>query len=105
MAFQEDFSVFFNTDGFGEEFTYTPKVGAAVTLVGIFDDAYFAAQGGEVEVAGSQPRIQYETAKIADAPVYGETVTARGVDYTIVEVQPDGTGTSTLILERKDGSC
>jgi hypothetical protein len=104
MAFKEDFSAFFNADGFGDDFIYTPKVGAAISAVGIFDDAYYAEQGGEVAVAGSQPRIQYESAKIPD-PVYGESITVKGKDYKIIEIQPDGTGTTTILLELQDGAC
>ncbi len=106
MAFAEDLSVFFDTNGFGEEFTYYPKVGPSLTLVGIFDAAYFAAPAGEIAVASNQPQMQYETAKISDGPVYGETITYKGKDYTIVNIQPDGTGVTTLLLEvSDDGAC
>lgn len=105
MAFTEDLSAFFNTDGFGEEFIYKPKAGAALTLVGIFDNAYYAERGGDIVVAGSQPRLQYETAKIDPKPVDGDTITLRGEEYTIVNIEPDGTGVTTLMLERKDDTC
>ncbi len=106
MAFAEDFSTFFNVDGFGVEFIFTPNVGAAITTIGIFDNAYFAAPGGEVDVAGSQPQLVYQTSAISDPPVYGEKITVNGNDYTIVGIHPDGTGTTTLMLELKDdGTC
>ncbi len=106
MAFEEDFDVFFDPDVFGEPFTYTPEVGASVAGIGVFDDAYTAAQGGEVMVASSTPQIQYETAKINPAPRYGERLTVKGQDYTIVGIQPDGTGVTTLMLEvDDDGTC
>lgn len=105
MAFVEDLSIFFNTNGFGEEFTYHPKVGSSLTLIGIFDAGYYAAPGGEVAVASNQPQIQYESATIPDAPIYGETVTFKGQDYTIVGIEPDGTGVTTLMLEKYDDAC
>jgi len=107
MAFTEDFAPFFDTEGFGVEAIYTPKeVGSSVTIIAIFDDEYIALQGGAVEVAGSQPRIMYESAKISPKPAYGDLIHVNDTDYTIVEVQPDGTGITTLILElREDGSC
>jgi hypothetical protein len=106
MAFEEDFSTFFNTDGFGVEFVYTPKIGGPVTGIGIFDAAHFAVAGGEVSVEGNQPQIQYETSTISDPPVYGDKIAVNGKDYTIVGVHPDGTGTTTLILELDtDGTC
>jgi hypothetical protein len=105
MAFEEDFSIFFDTSGFGDDFIYQPKIGSSLTLIGIFDAGYYAAPGGEVAVASNQPQIQYETAKIADAPVYGEGITFKGIDYTIVGIEPDGTGTTILKLERTDDAC
>lgn len=107
MAFAEDLTVFFDTEGFGVEFIYTPKdVGSSVSAIGIFDDEYIALQGGEVDIAGSQPRIQYETAKIPHRPAYEDRIQVNDRQYTIVEVQPDGTGITTLLLElRDDGSC
>lgn len=101
MAFTEDFSVFFDTDGFASEFTYYPNVGAEITVNGIFDQAFYEVSGGEVGIAGNQPRIVCETAKIP-SPVYGEKVKIDGNVFTIVGIQPDGTGTTTLILEEAD---
>lgn len=106
MAFVEDLTPFFDTDGFGEEFTYFPAIGSPIVAVGIYDNAFYSAQGGEIEVAGSQPQVVYATASIPEAPVYGERLTVKGKDYTIVGIEPDGTGITTLKLEvRDDGSC
>ncbi|MAR56937.1 MAG: hypothetical protein CMM93_07115 [Rickettsiales bacterium] len=105
MAFSEDFSVFFNADGFGEEFTYYPNIGSPVTLMGIFDNAYFAA-AGEVAIASNQPQLVYETAKLNEKPAYGERITIKDKDYVIVGIQPDGTGTTSLALEEQnDDAC
>lgn len=106
MAFEEDLSPFFDVDGFGVPFTYIPEVGAPISAVGIFDDAFYAAQGGEVSVAGSQPQLQYPTASIPDEPIYGEGIQVNGKEYSITSIQPDGTGITTLMLEvQEDGSC
>lgn len=106
MALEEPFDVFFDTDTFGVPFTYTPKVGASVPGVGIFDNDFYAATGGEVTVASTQPQLMYETAKIQPAPVYGEAIAVNGQEFTIVGVRPDGTGVTTLMLEvDDDGSC
>jgi hypothetical protein len=104
MAFTEDFSVFFDTDGFASEFTYTPKIGAEITVNGIFDQAFYEVSGGEVGIAGNQPRIVYETLKIP-SPLYGDGIRIDGKYYTIVGIQPDGVGTTTLILEDSDAPC
>ena len=104
MAFAEDFSIFFDDAGFGVEFTYTPKIGSSITATGIFDAAYFGAEGVDVNVASSQPRITVETALIPN-PEYGELINVNDQDYTIVGMQPDGTGVTTLILEKTDDAC
>ena len=80
-------------------FTFTPQVGAPETSVGIFDDAYSAANGGEVSVSGSTPQLVYETASLTLAPIYGDAITVNAITYTVVEIEPDGTGTTTLKLE------
>lgn len=99
MAIEEDFSIFFDTDGFAVPFTFTPQVGTPETAVGIFDDAYSAATGGEVTVASTQPQLIYETATLDVTPIYGDAITVNGTAYTVVGIQPDGTGTTTLMLE------
>jgi hypothetical protein len=104
MAFTEDFSVFFDDNGFGVDFAYTPKVGNAISATGIFDAAYFGAEGAEVTVTSSQPRIVYQTSLIPE-PLYGDAITVNDEDYTIVGIQPDGTGITTLILEKADDAC
>lgn len=106
MALDEDFDIFFDPDVFGVPFTYTPSVGPSVAGIGIFDNDYYAAQGGTVDVASTQPQIMYETAKITPPPVYGERLTVKGQTFTIVGIEPDGTGVTTLKLEEgDDGSC
>jgi hypothetical protein len=105
MAFAEDFSVFFDVDnGFAIDFTYIPKIGAEIAAKGIFDDAYFDASGAEVAIAGSQPRLVYTSAAFA-TPEYGEAIRIDSTNYTIVGIQPDGTGNTTLILEIADDAC
>ena len=107
MAFEEDFSAFFDaTDGFAVAFLFTPKIGSPISGTCIYDDAYSAATGGEVSVASSQPQIIYETSKITPPPRYGEKITVSAKDYRIVGIQPDGTGVTTLMLEEdEDASC
>lgn len=104
MAFTEDHSIFFDVDGFAIAFTYTPAGGASVSLKGIFDEAYFE-QSGAFDVSGNQPQIMFETASLASAPAYGDAVCINETPFLIVEVQPDGTGITTLKLEKQDGAC
>jgi len=64
-------------------------------LRALFDAAYADVLG----VAGIAPALTCASADVAHA-VRGSAVTVRGVAYTVVNLQPDGTGVTVLILER-----
>jgi hypothetical protein len=104
MPFAEDLDIFFSNDGHGSAFIYIPDIGARIQAVGIFDNAYFGA-GDEIQVSGSQPRITYPSAKITPAPLYGEKLIHDNNHYTIVGIEPDGTGVTTLLLEKDDNEA
>jgi hypothetical protein len=87
-------------EALGEDILYTPKCGTARTIRAVFDKAFVEAEaGGEVGVAAYVPRARVSD---ADAPGarQGDKVTYVGVVYGVVGVEPDGTGTTLLILER-----
>lgn len=78
---------------------------AAVTIGGssasaIFDAGYARGDVGLVGMAGSAPTLMLPTADVA-SDVIGQTAVVGLVNYTVVEHQPDGTGVSTLVLERQ----
>lgn len=91
MAFQEDLSVFFDTDEFADAVTYN-----GATLVGIFRDPYFEAEG----MQGSQPMFTYPTVGVL-APRHGDMLVRNGTTYKVVGVMPDGTGLTRLHLEKQ----
>lgn len=99
MAFTEDFGVFFNTNDFGVNATFTPRTGgASSTIKGIFDKEFVAVgDGGEVEVASTDPVFQCKSSDITNAR--GGTLVISGVTYNIVVEKPDGTGVTMLVLE------
>lgn len=99
MAFTEDLSVFFDTDDFAVSAAFTPRTGgSSTTIKGIFDKEYVAVgDGAEVAVAATQPIFQTATSGISNAR--GGSLVVAGITYTIVEVKPDGTGTTMLVLE------
>ena len=99
MAFTEDFSEFLDTDDFAVSATFTPVVGDPSTITGIFDAEYFEIDGDSVGVAGSQPMFLCKTADVAAAK-FGDALTVNAVNYKIVNIQPDGTGLTMLILEQ-----
>lgn len=89
--FAEDLAPFFDTDA---GFAQTASVGAASFPV-IFDAAYQSGMNGLVETAG--PACQAKSADVSTV-VQGTTITIGATAYTVVGVQPDGTGVTTLQL-------
>ena len=98
MSFTENFDNFFDTDDFAVSATWTPSGGDATAVIGIFDNEYFEAGGGEVGAEGSKPAFHCETADIPNA-AQGDAIVINTVNYLIINIQPDGTGQSLLILE------
>lgn len=69
--------------------------GAQVAI--IFDNGYVQALGGMAE--SSMPSCQIASTDAA-ALVQGSAITISAVAYQVKEVHPDGTGITTLVLER-----
>jgi hypothetical protein len=92
MAFTEDLTPYFNTDEFGVEALWSES---AEPVVVIFDKAFIENLG----IAGNSP---VALAKESDFPdvAEGQTLTISGTVYTIITSQPDGTGVTTLIMEK-----
>ncbi len=89
--FAEDLAPFFDTDA---GFAQTASAGGSSFPV-IFDNAYQAGMNALVETTG--PICQARTVDVASV-VQGSTITIGATAYTVVSVQPDGTGVSTLGL-------
>lgn len=95
MAFREDFGLFFNTDEFAVQATLA--VGGASFPV-IFDRAYQAALGGQISATNPQAVARDSDLQALDV-VAGTELSIDDVDYRVRDLQPDGTGTTALILE------
>ena len=96
--FDEPISEFFGTDDFAEVATYTPSGGTPVTVNGIFDLEYVDIDLGGIPIAGLKAVFTCATDDIPGGSE-GDAISVRGVDYTIMVCQPDGTGVTKLILE------
>ena len=83
-----------DSDEYGVAATYSGS-----TVYGIFDNDYFdgIADAG-VPVESAQPRFLCRTADVSSV-AHDETILISGVTYTIVGIEPDGTGMTNLILE------
>lgn len=98
MAFTENLNEFLSTDDFAVEATFTPSAGDAATIRGIFDAEFVAIDpGGSVGVSTAAPMFQARTVDVTNA--YGGTLAVNSTTYDIIEVRPDGTGMTTLILQ------
>jgi len=71
--------------------------GAAVR--GIFDNGFASAEVGLVGLSSARPMLTLPTAGLSADPV-GQTAVVNGTSYLVAVHQPDGTGVSTLMLER-----
>ena len=91
--FTESLAPFFDVTG---GFAVQATMGASSFPV-IFDNAYQSPLGGMIESTG--PVCQAKSADVSTA-VQGTAITIASVSYKVREVQPDGTGITTLFLER-----
>lgn len=88
--FAENLSTFFAD--FGVDATLGGQ-----TVRGVFDNNYTDA--GALGAYGTQPVFTCATASLAAVAV-GDAATVQAVGYTIVGIEPDGTGVSLVRLER-----
>lgn len=88
--FAEDLAPFFNS----AELATTATLDG-VTVNGIFDNAYMEIMG----MATRDPMFTLPTAS-ASAASQASVLVVGGVSYRVTSVQPDGTGVTTLTLER-----
>lgn len=94
MAMVEDLVPFFNA----AEFATAATLGG-VAVLGIFDRAYAEAAFGFASAAASRPSYTMPSGQATNA--LGAALVVAGVgSFVVAEVQPDGTGLTTLLLER-----
>lgn len=96
MSFALDIDAFFDVDaGFADDAVYN----GTRTIPVIFENDYFAVNVASVRGESSQPQAYCRTVDVPNA-AHGDTLTIDSVIYTVVSVQPDGTGTTLLILRK-----
>lgn len=86
----------------GEDVIYTPGVGPAVPVRGIYDAAYVKVGAGHADVSSSGPAVFLRLSELPSDP--SDDAAARvmraGVDYKVRESEPDGQGGVLLLLQR-----
>jgi hypothetical protein len=90
-----DLDVLIDTDDFAVSITYN-----SATINGIFDKEFAQTAEGEVAIESTVPQVLVKDSDIVGA-AHGDVMTINGINYNIIGIQPDGTG-STLILLSQD---
>lgn len=84
----------------GGDVLYTPGIGAAVTVRGVFDRAYQLVSLDMPGVSSTHPAVFLRLGDLPSSPVTdgSATVTQGGVVYRVSSAHPDGLGGVLLIL-------
>jgi len=94
-------AVFFDTDDFAAASSYTSTGGSASTVNGIFYNEFFEVDPlSGVGVVSAQPRFICATADLPSGAASGDAITVDSTAYTVRVIQPEGTGVTTLVLEK-----
>ena len=106
MQIREDLHTYTKT--FGESIKFTLAKGSIIDkgsdekpLNGIFDNAYFLQEIGDIDIDNTQPRLNCVLSDI-ERVKKEDSVEINGVIYDVVrDPQPDGTGMALLILAKQ----
>lgn len=91
---------FLDTETHGLTVSYTPLGGSAISIKAIVNDEYFGIDGESVDIEGKQVLL---TCRTADAPnaAHNDTFAFESNNYVVVNVRPDGTGFTEMVLEEQ----
>ena len=91
---------FFSLDDFGTAATYTPAGGSASTVNGIFDNPQASRTASEMmDVTMPSPQFVCRTVDVANV-AEDDALVVNSVPYVIRVVLTDGTGVTTMMLEK-----
>ena len=92
-----DIDLFFQTADFAETVAYTPEGGSPANIPVIFDMPYALTSVQGVTYQNAHPTCLAKTSDVSTA-TSGATIVRGAVTYYVVDVQPDGTGITNLVL-------
>ena len=96
----DDLLDFLELDDFATTATYTPSVGAASSVIGIFDNPQATRNASDLlGITIPAPRFVCRTSDVPNA-ADGDALTVNATNYTIRVVLTDGVGMTTLVLEK-----
>ena len=91
-----------NISDFGTTATYTLVAGGQSSVICIFDNEFFEAYPqGNVAYASAQPRFMVQSSTLPSGADYGDNIAINSINYKVRIIQPDGTGMTTLVLEKQ----
>ncbi|UYM14260.1 head-tail joining protein [Endozoicomonas euniceicola] len=95
----EDLDDFLNDDEFAAVAFFHTAQGEK-RVHGIFDNAFLLAETGEVDIETTQPRF---TCKASDTGLIerGQDVDIEGEPFSVLTVEPDGTGLAVVVLSNE----
>jgi len=87
---------------FGIAVTYKPAAGGNFTLNVIFDNEYVGVDVGEESpnVTDQKPVARARLSDFTTGPTVNDKMEIESADYTIIDIQKDGTGAVDLIMEK-----
>lgn len=91
-----DFAAAAVAHALGEEVLYNGR-----PIMVVFGAGFTLVESGEVRLSSSRPEISVRLDDLVAAPVAGDRVEVRGVEYDVATVRPDTENVSaTLTLKR-----
>ncbi len=91
MAFTEDLDVFLDIDDFA--ITVTVDSGS---VSAIFEESWVELEIGKVPYSGLKPTLFGKASDFSGK--FGKAVVINSTNYTIVDIQPDGSGMVLVVL-------
>lgn len=86
---------------FGETVTYTPGIGVAKSISGIFGAVSAAVEVGEGVFSRSvAPRLGIRLSDLDNPPKKADRVTIRSIVYRVDDIEEDGQGGASLGLHK-----
>jgi hypothetical protein len=93
----QDLLNFFDTETHGKTATVTIN-GSNSNIKVIHNQEYFDIPGESVDIVGSQPIVHCRTSDVTGIDT-DDTILIDSVTYNVVNIQPDNTGVTVLILQ------
>lgn len=89
--FTEPWDDFFNVTEHAEYAEWDDGVNPVVTVRVIFDNEHSGVGAGSVDISSTRPEVLVQQSEVPTIRT-GHTLTIRGADFTVRDVQPDETG-------------